>query len=65
VYPGAEARTDGMKVTEDAIVEKYTADQVAKSREILGREPTAIELRRHHSRPGDGVTVARGNSKEE
>jgi hypothetical protein len=40
--------------TDSARVEKYSPDQVAQSRDLLGHEPTADELRAHHGTPADG-----------
>lgn len=43
--------------TEGARVEKYSAEQVEYSRNLLGREPEGAELRAHHAEPADGVTT--------
>ena len=48
--------SDGAKSTEGARVEKYSAEQVQQSRELLGgAEPTSADLRAHHAAPADGV----------
>ena len=44
--------------TEGVRIEKYSAEQVAQSTAIVGREPTADELRAHHPAPADGVWTA-------
>ena len=46
---------DGATGAESAWVEKYSEDQAAQSRQILGREPEHHELRAHHDAPADGV----------
>lgn len=46
---------DEAKGVESALVEKYSPEQVEYSRRLLGREPTADELRAHHAAPDDGI----------
>ena len=47
--------SDAAKVGEGVLIEKYSAEQVAHSAAIVGREPTADELRAHHAAPADGT----------
>jgi hypothetical protein len=54
-----EARmSDQAKATEGAKVGKYSEEQVAQSREILGREPEGAELAEHHDAPAGGTVFA-------
>jgi hypothetical protein len=44
-----------------AKVLKYSAAQVALSRDLLGREPFGADLAVHHDAPADGITYSDGN----
>ena len=44
--------------TEGARVDKYSAEQVGYSRQILGREPMGADLAEHHAAPAHGTTYA-------
>ncbi len=53
--------SDTSKGIEGARVEKYSDEQVAQSRELLGgREPEGADLRAHHDVPAGGVADLTG-----
>jgi hypothetical protein len=43
---------------EGARVDKYSAEQVEYSRQMLGREPLGADLQAHHAAPAHGTTRA-------
>lgn len=52
---------DEVIVTEGAMVEKYSQEQLDHSRALLGRDPEGHELRAHHpDGPAHGVTYGTG-----
>lgn len=55
VKPGFERRHDGIQWRSSTLVEKYSPDQVAFARELLGHEPSGDELRMFCGIPEDGV----------
>ncbi|MCW2901542.1 MAG: hypothetical protein JWO67_3807 [Streptosporangiaceae bacterium] len=46
---------DQAKADEGAFVHKYSDEQVAHSRELLGREPEGADLHAHHDAPVGGI----------
>lgn len=46
---------DQAEGAESAFVHKYSDEQVARSRELLGREPEGADLAAHHDSPADGI----------
>ena len=46
---------DQAEGTESGFVHKYSDEQVAASRELLGREPEGADLALHHDAPADGI----------
>lgn len=47
---------DQAEASEGAYAHKYSDDQVAYSRNLLGREPEGADLAAHHDMPADGIT---------
>jgi hypothetical protein len=46
---------EGATAAETAFVHKYSEEQVAASRELLGREPEGADLAAHHPAPAYGI----------
>jgi hypothetical protein len=46
---------DEAQTNEGAYVHKYSDEQVAYSRELLGREPEGADLAGHHDTPAGGI----------
>lgn len=50
--------SDTAKGTEGARADKYSDEQAAQSRAVLGREPEGAELAAHHDAPAHGSVFA-------
>ena len=55
---------DQAEAAEGAYVHKYSDDQVAQSRELLGREPEAADLAAHHPAPAGGIAGDHPDAEE-
>lgn len=56
---------DQAEGTASAFVHKYSDDQVAASRDLLGREPEGAELAAHHDAPAGGIAGDHPDATEE
>ena len=55
---------DQAEAAEGGFVHKYSDEQVAASRELLGREPEGAELARHPAAPADGIAGDHPDAEE-
>ena len=55
---------DQAEAAEGGFVHKYSDEQVAASRELLGRDPEGAELALHHDAPADGIAGDHPDAEE-
>ena len=55
---------DQAEAAEGGFVHKYSDEQVAASRELLGRDPEGADLAAHHDAPAHGIAGDHPDAEE-